>query len=219
MMHPMLTIDLAGHALTLLPQRAVVWRETESLLLADTHFGKTATFRDAGMAVPDNTAADLARLDELLARHVSRRLIILGDFLHSASGRSASVFDAMADWRTRHERLEILLVRGNHDRSAGDPPPELGINCVDEPHEISGLTLCHDPACGAGDLPMVAGHLHPAVTVRDYGRSMLRLPCFHRQHDRLTMPAFGSFTGMKTLPSEVPGHRWAATPEGVFRAK
>ena len=38
-----------------------------------------------------------------------------------------------ARWRALRAELEIMLVRGNHDRHAGDPPDDLRINCVNAP--------------------------------------------------------------------------------------
>ena len=49
---------------------------------------------------------------------------------------------------------------------------------------------------------MVAGHWHPAVTLRGPGRDSLRVPCFCRLDGKLVLPAFGAFTG--SSPNEPP---------------
>jgi metallophosphoesterase superfamily enzyme len=87
-----------------------------------------------------------------------------------------------------------VLVRGNHDRGAGDPPPEWRIEAWDEPFELPPFVLRHEPA-EAGRRPVLAGHLHPAVRLRDGDGSQLRVPCFWFGPRVALLPAFGDFTG------------------------
>ena len=141
-----------------------------------------------------------AAVDALLARHEARRIVFLGDFLHAPEARAASTLDALAAWRRAHADVELLLVRGNHDRRAGDPPAWLGARCVDEPHGIAGaagLHLSHHPRHVDGAL-VVAGHVHPC-TFAGRGFERMRLPCFHVVDGCLTLPAFGAFTGMHPI--------------------
>jgi len=136
--------------------------------------------------------------------------------LHAAAGRTHPVLDALQQWRDRHAALDVTLVRGNHDRAAGDPPPALRITCVDEPRDDEGLRLCHDPArAAADDAPTLAGHLHPAAVLKDFGRTTVRLPCFRRDGDELILPAFGSFTGMKAVRRRPGAVRYVVSPAGV----
>ncbi len=54
----------------LLAQRAVFWRERQMLLIADPHFGKAASFRSHGIAIPRGTTCyDLERLADLIRLH------------------------------------------------------------------------------------------------------------------------------------------------------
>ena len=41
-----------------LPERAAFWRDASTLLVADCHFGKTASFRRHGLPVPEGSTAD-----------------------------------------------------------------------------------------------------------------------------------------------------------------
>src|SRR5512144_2160135 len=135
-----------GEDLLLLPERAVFWRRTRTLFIADPHFGKAAAFRSAGVPVPAGTTeGTLARIDATLARTGAARLVFLGDFLHARQGRSAATVAALGAWRERHGELDVVLVRGNHDRRAGDPPPELRICCVDAPMIEKPLGFVHHP--------------------------------------------------------------------------
>ena len=89
----------------------------------------------------------------------------------------------------------MLLVRGNHDRRAGDPPPELGIACADGPVVEPPFVLAHHP--GESDAGYVlSGHLHPGVDLAGPGRQRERLPCFWFGATGAVLPAFGDFTGL-----------------------
>jgi metallophosphoesterase superfamily enzyme len=101
-------------------------------------------------------------------------------------------------WRQRHADLEILLVRGNHDLHAGDPPHEWRIHCVDGPLDEEPFVYRHEPIPAAEGY-VLAGHLHPAALLNGRGRQSLTLPCFHFAPDVGTLPAFGDFTGSAVI--------------------
>ena len=190
-----LEITVAGEELTLFASRAVFWKRRGMLLVADAHFGKAAAFRAGGFPVPRGTTADaLSRLDDLIARTGTDLVVFLGDFLHAREGRAPETLRTVAAWRDSHRDVEMLLVRGNHDRHAGDPPAELAIECADVPVEARPFVLAHHPR--ADDRGYVlAGHLHPAVRVRGPARDSERLACFWFAERVGVLPAFGDFTG------------------------
>jgi uncharacterized protein len=169
----------------------VHWVKAAAVIVADLHLGKPDAFCAAGIPVPAAaTDTTLGRLDALVQQCAAERLIILGDLLHARSGRSADLEARVRRWRDRRERLEITVVRGNHDLAAGDPPASWRMRCVDEPQRDGPFVLCHRPeASGAGG--RLAGHVHPAVSVGFGGRR----PCFHVDGSCLVLPAFGAFTG------------------------
>jgi DNA ligase-associated metallophosphoesterase len=212
----MVTIEVAGRALSLLPQKAAFLPDTRTLLIADAHIGKATSFRALGVPVPRGTTSEtLSLIGELVVRHGAQRIVFLGDFLHSARSHVAATLDAVARWRTQHPTLELVLVRGNHDDRAGDPPASLGFTVVDEPLMDGGLALCHHPEPVAGAY-VLAGHLHPCVSVHGRARERLRLPCFHFGAQVGVLPAFGSFTGMH--PAKVaPGDRVVAVADDAVR--
>ncbi len=192
----MVTISVGGQPLTLLPQKAAFLPETNTLLVADAHIGKAVSFRKLGVPVPRGTTTEtLAALTALVQQHGVRRIVFLGDFLHSARSHAPSTLGAVARWRQAHAALELTLVRGNHDDRAGDPPAALGIECVDEPWSWHGLALCHHPQARAGGY-VLAGHLHPCVNLGGRAHDHLRLPCFWFGPEVGVLPAFGAFTGM-----------------------
>ncbi|WP_298233726.1 ligase-associated DNA damage response endonuclease PdeM [uncultured Azohydromonas sp.] len=189
-------IERGGERLQLLAERALWWPARQALLVADAHFGKAASFRRLGVPVPQGTTGrNLDVLSGLIERHGARRLLVLGDLLHSAHAHDApDTLAALAAWRAARVDLRIVLVRGNHDDRAGDPPAALGIEVVDEPLRLAGLALCHHPRALPGAY-VLAGHLHPCITI-GRGFDRLRLPCFHFGPAVGVLPAFGAFTGM-----------------------
>ena len=209
------SIVLAGETLRLLPERAVHWPREDTLFLADPHFGKAASFRALGVAAPDNTDADLARLTGLLERTRPRRLVVLGDFFHARSAQSPSILAALQEWRRLHAALEIGLVLGNHDRHAGAPPAALDIRCASPPLEIGPFLGCHKPLDPPPQRPTLCGHLHPGVRLRERNGAGLRLPCFVLEGAQLVLPAFGGFTGL-ALQTAGPGRSlFAVTDQAV----
>jgi DNA ligase-associated metallophosphoesterase len=190
------TIEVSGEQVVLMADRALYWPRATTLLVADAHFGKAATFRAGGIFVPRGTTANaLARLDDALARTRATRLIFLGDLLHAREGRSAETLRIVGEWRAAHPALRVVLVRGNHDRKAGDPPESLGIACADAPVLDGPFAFTHHPATIEGRY-VIAGHVHPAVRLRGPGRQHERPPCFWIRRDAAVLPAFGDFTGV-----------------------
>ncbi len=191
-------IRLDGHELWLLPERVAWHAASRTLFVADLHLGKSATFRAHGLPVPSGTTQDnLDRLGSLVRAHSAARIVFLGDLLHSKHAQRASAIAPLHAWRAAHADLRCMLVRGNHDSHAGDPPPSLGFEVVDEPWPVDGATglfACHHPQrVAAGGV--LAGHWHPAVTLRGPARDRQRLACFCRVDGLLVLPAFGAFTG------------------------
>jgi DNA ligase-associated metallophosphoesterase len=191
----MLRVEIGGAPLHLLPERAAYLPEQRTLLVADLHAGKAASFRGLGVPVPrGSTTRTLERLSLALEATAAQRLVFLGDFLHSSRSQGPATLGALVRWRTRHAGVAMLLLRGNHDQRAGDPPAALDIEVVDGPLACGAYMLTHEPAPHARAY-VLAGHVHPCVVVSGRGFDRLRLPCFHFGTRVGVLPAFGDFTG------------------------
>ena len=195
------TVEIGGARLHLLAGKAAWWPAERTLLIADAHIGKAVSYRRLGVPVPEaTTGGNLNALDALLAQHDAKRIVFLGDLLHSRHAHDRDTLAAVAAWRAQRCELELVLVRGNHDDRAGDPPPSWGVHCVDEPLTLPSapqLALCHHPQPRPSAY-VLAGHLHPCITV-GRGIDRLRLPCFHFNGAVGVLPAFGAFTGMHPI--------------------
>jgi DNA ligase-associated metallophosphoesterase len=211
----MLHVEVGGEPLQLLPEKVAFLPSDGALLVADVHIGKAVSFRRWGVPVPRGTTTDtLQRLSALVERLPVRRLVFLGDFLHSERAHAPATLAALARWRERNAGLSLSLVRGNHDQRAGDPPAELGIEVVDEPLRLGGLALCHHPQAVDGAYAL-AGHLHPCVAV-GRGLDRMRLPCFWLRPRWGVLPAFGAFTGMHAVHADEEDRVFAVAEQRVL---
>ncbi len=179
--------------LTLLPEGAVFLPEISTLIVADIHLGKSATFRARGLAIPEgDNARDFARLSALCKKYRASHLVVAGDLFHARSGITPELESALALFLTALE-IPVTLVVGNHDLKLRKLPSQLRpIN-----HLSLGTHFCvvHDPAIATGETMHLAGHWHPVVKIPDGHRTSLRLPCFLLRANTLVLPAYGSFTG------------------------
>ncbi len=218
MTHRIYETTLCGERVSLHPERALHWPAAGTLFVADVHLGKAAAFRAGGVPLPrGSTQADLARLSSLLASTGAARLVVLGDFLHARAGRVAALDASFKAWRATHAPLQVVLVRGNHDDRAGDPPSDWGIDVVAEPHLLAPFLACHIPMTPPTGYAL-CGHVHPGVFLRGTADTE-RLPCFVLGARRAILPAFGSFTGLATVTPgagerlvAVAGHQLFALP-------
>ena len=212
-----LVVTYAGHTVWLLPEHALWWPEGRVLFIADLHLGKAATYRALGQPVPSGTTAEnLRRISQLIEHYQPEQLVFLGDFLHAAQARTASVLYQLTLWRQSHASLGCTLVRGNHDSRAGDPPPALGISVVDEPYLVGPFAACHHPQTHTTHA-VLAGHTHPVVQLQGPARDRLRLPCFVFAERSAVLPAFGEFTGGHPVAAQLGIQLYAAGGATVWR--
>ncbi len=188
-------VEWFGELWTLLPERAVYWSSQKTVILTDPHFGKDATFRSSGIAVPSGTTRrDLTRLGNVLDRYNPTRLLILGDFFHAGSSKTNETLDFLRCWRQHYAGIEVVNIQGNHDKHAGDPPADLSISVEMESWGIKSIRFAHHPDTNLGT-PLVCGHLHPAIWIGRLRGSSGKLPCFWLTQQTMVLPAFGTFTG------------------------
>jgi uncharacterized protein len=196
-----LAVPVQGQTLWLLPDRAAYWVEQRTLLVADVHIGKATSFRALGVPVPSGTTGqNFRRLSALLHATQAQRLVVLGDLIHARHAHTADIHAQALAWRALHAGVDVVLVRGNHDSHAGDPPLAWNVRVWEEPFDAAPFALRHTPpsapVTSAAPGPFwLAGHVHPVVKLRGLGKDSARLPCFVLTSSSLQFPAFGEFTG------------------------
>jgi len=188
--------NLLNQDLLLLPQKAIYWQQEKALIAADVHLGKTGHFRKAGIAVPLNMEqSDLSVLSDLIFEHKPEKLIFLGDFFHSDMNAD---WDWFILWRSQFPKLEIILVRGNHDIIDDSNYLQLNIQLHDE-LLVGPFLMLHHPltetALQTAAGYVFCGHIHPGVSLSGRARQHITLPCFAFGKNQAILPSFGQFTG------------------------
>ncbi|MGA1254087.1 MAG: ligase-associated DNA damage response endonuclease PdeM, partial [Burkholderiaceae bacterium] len=223
-----------GQALWLAPQGAYIHPQTRTAFISDLHLGKSASFRQAGLAVPEGSDAEtLSRLATLLSNYTIQTLVILGDLIHDAASLTDSLFSRLARLRSEACATDWHLVLGNHDQKAGsrleaDWADRLGVRVFGDRWEQGiGLVGLHIPepssepsrvAAWHGDW-QIAGHLHPSVVIRAGAGQRLRLPCFVYHEGRWLLPAFGEFTGSMPITARAYAGIFPVADGEVFTLK
>lgn len=173
------TADLAG---------GLFWQEERLLVVSDLHLEKGSSFAQRGVLLPPfDTAATLAQLGAVIARHDPRTVIALGDSFHDRKAHERLSPDDRDALSTLQVRRDWIWISGNHDPEL---PRDLGGTVADEV-ALGPIVFRHEPTGAVGE---IAGHLHPKARVSTRGRSVERR-CFASDGERAVMPAFGAYTG------------------------
>ncbi len=192
-------LTIGNTNLTLLPGHGVFLEKSAVLVVSDVHLGKSATFRNRGIPVPEgDTQYDLDHLSSLIEKLAPKRLVIAGDLVHAKNGMSPHVLEVFIKWANQ-VTIPIILTEGNHDRMARLFDHYLAIEIIPS-IDIDGIRITHDPDELPVDMPGIAGHLHPGLRIPESSRRSVRAPIFCLRHTHhLLLPAFSRFTGLNII--------------------
>lgn len=174
-----------------------------TMVLADLHLGKVNHFRKSGIPVP--LAANNRNNENLILLLMElkpERVIFIGDLFHSAYNEE---WEVMGQITKSFPNCSFELVPGNHDIMSSIQYEKHGIRIHPEEFALSDqITLRHDPPTILNSaVYYLCGHLHPAVLLAGKARQAMRFPCFWFGATVGVLPAFGAFTGFKSVrPSQ-----------------
>ncbi len=206
--------------IVLLAGRAAFLPKTSTVVCSDIHLGKAATFRHAGMPIPEGSAQqDLKRLSQIIQFCKAQRLVITGDLFHARSGCTAQVLDEFRSFCEQHD-TQVTLVVGNHDQSLGKRfrPYEVGIERCEKEIIEPPFRFVHNQPLDHDAETMhftIAGHIHPTITIKGPSGDRITCRCFVATDIALILPAFGSFTGGHNIKVSHTTRLWLAQPDGV----
>ncbi len=203
-------IEINGLEFQLLADKGLYWAQQRTLFVADTHFGKEATFRRYGIPVPSgSTAATLNKLSKMLGATSATRLVILGDMFHARSSLSLQVCLAMEEFFGLHNHIRLMLVRGNHDAHVGQLPSAWPVEIIEHQQTFGPIAISHHPMkVPIGSDVLFCGHVHPAIRIRSPCNSIGKLPCFWLSKNCLVFPAVGEFTGTHAIRPTMEDRTW-----------
>jgi DNA ligase-associated metallophosphoesterase len=214
----LVTLWIHDEEVMLHPRRALLWPRRRTVIVADTHFGKSGFFGRHGVPVPAGSDdEDRLALTQLVRESNAERLIILGDFLHAPLTADGFEAQELESWSRSLGCVRILVVAGNHDRGAARPwnsiewrdgelsePP---FRFVHEASEERGRRNAADFS--------ISGHIHPVMKLGLLRRPGLRVPVFWQRPGGLVLPSFGAFTGGFAIRPAWGEHLFAVGPTAV----
>lgn len=196
----------------MLPEKAVFWKQQSLLIVSDLHLAKDMHFRKNGIAVPAGmTGRTLERLDRLVNQFNPESILLLGDLFHSELNSAVQDFTS---WKDSKKKIRFQLVNGNHDILSDMEYYRMGIEQVGQEYELGPFTFRHEPPDTMNQSFVVCGHLHPAARLTGLAKQSLRFPCFWQTDNMFVLPAFGEFTGGKTIQPKN-GDSIFATADGI----
>ncbi len=211
-------LQVLGETLLLHPERAVIWQSHRTIIVADTHFGKSAIFGQHGVATPAGSdEQDRQRLTRLVIESGVHRLIVLGDFVHSPLALDSQDARDLERWSFSLRPVVVQVIVGNHDRG-------MAIACCPSVQWFEGdqielpFRFTHDAAKAARDgkkLFTLSGHIHPVVKLKGMRKAGLRVPVFWKHSGGLILPSFGVFTGGHIVTPASGDQIFAISPDRV----
>jgi uncharacterized protein len=211
------TLEIREEEVMLHPRRALLWPRRKTVIVADTHFGKTGFFGRHGIPVPAGSDEDdRAALKQLVRESNAERLIILGDFLHAPLAADSPDAQELESWSRSFGSLHILVIAGNHDRGAARP--WTSIEWCDGELWEPPFRFVHDASelrgSNVADFS-ISGHIHPVMKLGSLRRPGLRVPVFWQRPGGLVLPSFGAFTGGFAIRPAWGEHLFAVGPAAV----
>lgn len=203
MAHNKLYLPLADVSACMLPGKGLLWEDEGVLFVADVHLGKEHAFGRSGIAIPAGSSENtLNRLSKLLLETQVDQCVVLGDFFHDTPQPSDSWLTALSQFLDNHSNCAFSIVAGNHDKKRGQALVDDRIVWHNNDVLLGPWVLRHEPGEDARG-HVLAGHIHPVVSVSQKFQRGIRGPCFWHQPACTVLPAFGDFTGgYKVTPSE-----------------
>ena len=211
-----MTITSHGEELILDKERALYLPQHQLLAISDLHLGKSAHFRQAGVQVPATIAQnDLYRLSLLIEKYKPQSLLINGDMFHHGLNSDIEEF---AEWRKQYSTINLLLVKGNHDRLTSADYQAMNIEIHEPSFCLGPFCFIHDaPQCTEEELYPISGHIHPGVTIVGKAKQRLKFPCFYFGSEFAVLPAFSTFTGLFNIYPKTNEQIFAITPGSVVQ--
>lgn len=185
-------VNVKDQNFQLLPEKAILWEEKATLIVADLHLGKITHFRKSGIALPRQAEDEnYERLSYLILNHNVRKVLILGDLFHS---RANSEWDGFKKFLENFPKIQFDLVVGNHDILPKSYYEVENLKLCAEELELAPFIFSHFPMENS-KMYNICGHVHPAIRMKGLGRQRLTLPCFYFGESQAILPAYGVFTG------------------------
>jgi uncharacterized protein len=180
-------------------ENAAYLPKQQALVISDLQLGHEQQLRDAGSNIFYEQAAQMLGLLKALLHQTGAKLLVINGDLKHEFGRISfqERRDIIGLLSKLQKEVEIIVVRGNHDKLTEPLTRELGIPLVDF-WDAGGFYAIHGHEIV--DLPknahtVIIGHVHPAINVSD-GLRNERFKCFllgnYKKCQLLVLPSFST---------------------------
>lgn len=207
-------LELAGHAVHLLYQKAIFLPEFKALIIADLHLGKIEHFRNSGVGLPSKAGQEtFSKLKDLIESISPEHVMFLGDLFHSVKNNSFVIFKEMLQG---FEHIQFYLISGNHDILSESDYTSLRMEVKNEMW-LGGFWLTHEPSqLAESQFFNIAGHIHPGILLNGKAKQSLRMACFVQSENSMILPAFGYFTGFSNVKKTSNSRIFAIAEKHIF---
>ena len=170
---------------------ALFLREERALVISDLHLGFEGALAEQGVSIPRfQRRVILERLGKMLDRVKAEKVIVAGDFKHEFSRNLTDEWiEVKQVLRFLRDRVTPVLVRGNHDNYLATILGDLKLP-LHERFEAGGYTIVHGHEDVSTLAPIVMGHEHPAVKLKDELGAVVSVPAFLVTDALIVLPAF-----------------------------
>lgn len=189
------------------PSGALWLPDSETLLIADLHLGYSWAQRRKGELGPLVDERTRTRIFSVTAELMPRRIVFVGDIVHAprpCPEEREWVESVLTGLSTR---AELIVLRGNHDRSFAREFAHLPLRAAESWSEAGMVAMHGDqlPSRRRMEETLIVGHLHPALVVHDAAGAGQRLPVFLANRFCIILPAFSPFARGYNVASGLPG--------------
>jgi putative SbcD/Mre11-related phosphoesterase len=170
---------------------ALFLREERALIISDLHLGFEGALAEQGVSIPRfQRRVVLERLGRMLDRVKAEKVVVAGDFKHEFSRNLTDEWiEVKQVLRFLRDRVTPVLVRGNHDNYLATILGDLNLALLDRA-DLGGFTIVHGHEEVSTLHPIVMGHEHPAVKLKDELGAVVSVPAFLVTDRLIVLPAF-----------------------------
>lgn len=173
-------------------QEHALWlHDLGTIVITDLHLGYEGALEEAGVSIPRfQKKIMLERIARIIERYNPERVVVNGDFKHDFSKNLLQEWkDVLEVLDFLGERVSPVMVRGNHDNFLLTILTKRGID-LKKSIKLCGYTFMHGHEVTSSKGPVVIGHEHPAVKLRDEVGALLTMPAFVVSTGVIVLPAF-----------------------------
>src|SRR2546422_124258 len=170
---------------------ALFLRDERTLVISDLHLGFEGALAEQGVSIPRfQRRVVLERLGKMLDRGKAEKVVIAGDFKHEFSKNLVDEWvEVKQVLRFLKDRVTPILVRGNHDNYLATILGDLNLT-LHPRADLGGYTIVHGHEEVSTLHPIIMGHEHPAVKLKDELGAVVSVPAFLVTERLMVLPAF-----------------------------